>query len=287
MTAREGRRSPSRRSSPRQRRSRRSSVPGTPIRSASARRRAPAGAPRTPRRTCRHRGRPRSSGSSATCTGMPVSWRSRSSRPRSRAPPPVSTMPRSMMSPASSGGVWSRVARTASTIACSGSSRAWRTSALETTTVRGRPETMSRPRISASGSSGSGNAEPRVILTSSAVRSPSIRRVLLLHPGHDRLVEVVARGADRQRGDDPAQRDDGDLGGAAAHVDDHVAGGLVHGQPGADRGRHRLLDDVDPAGAGLVAGLLDGALLDRGDPAGDADRPSAAWRSSGGGAPAG
>ena len=34
---------------------------------------------------------------------------------------------------------------------------------------------MSRPRISASGSSGSGNAEPRVILTSSAVRSPSIR----------------------------------------------------------------------------------------------------------------
>ena len=34
---------------------------------------------------------------------------------------------------------------------------------------------MSRPRISASGSLVSGNAVPRVILTSSAVRSPSIR----------------------------------------------------------------------------------------------------------------
>ena len=34
---------------------------------------------------------------------------------------------------------------------------------------------MSRPRISASGSSCVGNAEPRVILTSSAVRSPSMR----------------------------------------------------------------------------------------------------------------
>ncbi len=34
---------------------------------------------------------------------------------------------------------------------------------------------MSRPRISASGSVGSGKADPRVILISSAVRSPSIR----------------------------------------------------------------------------------------------------------------
>ena len=123
---------PSRRS----RRGRRSPGPSVPP---AARRRAPAAAPRTPRRTCRRPCATEVSGSSATCTGMPVSWRSRSSRPRSSAPPPVSTMPRSMMSPASSGGVWSRVARTASTIACSGSSRACRTSALETTTVRGQP----------------------------------------------------------------------------------------------------------------------------------------------------
>ena len=59
-------------------------------------------------------------------------------------------------------------------IACNGSSSAWRTSAEEMTTLRGSPLTMSRPRISASGSSGSGNAEPRATLISSAVRSPSI-----------------------------------------------------------------------------------------------------------------
>src|SRR4051794_795354 len=115
------------------------------------------------------------SGSSAMCTGIPVSCRSRSSRPRSSAPPPVSTSPRSMMSPASSGGVWSSVVRTASTIACSGSSSAIRTSAEDTTTVLGSPEIMSRPRTSASGSCVNGNAEPSVILISSAVRSPSIR----------------------------------------------------------------------------------------------------------------
>ena len=153
----------------------------------------------------------------------------------------------------------------------SGSSSAWRSSELETTTVRGRPETMSRPRISASGSLGSGKAEPRVIFISSAVRSPSIREYsFFIHAmiAWSRSSPAVRT---RQAGDDAAEADHRDLGGAAADVDDHVAGGLVHGQPGADRGRHRLLDDVDPAGAGLVAGLLDRALLDGGDAARHAD----------------
>ena len=114
-----------------------------------------------------------------------------------------------------------------------------------------------------------GGAEGHLDLLGGAL--PEHQGVLLLHPRDDRLVEVVAGGADRQAGDDAAQGDHGDLGGAAADVDDHVAGGLVDGQPGADRGGHRLLDDVDPAGAGLVAGLLDRALLDGGDPAGHAD----------------
>src|ERR1044072_7820146 len=39
-----------------------------------------------------------SSGRSVRGMGMPVSWRSRSSSPLSSAPPPVMTMPRSMMS---------------------------------------------------------------------------------------------------------------------------------------------------------------------------------------------
>ena len=80
-----------------------------------------------------------------------------------------------MMSPESSGGVRSRVVLTASTTALTGSSIARRISSAVTTTVRGRPVTRSRPRISACGSSGVGKAEPMAILISSAVRSPSMR----------------------------------------------------------------------------------------------------------------
>src|ERR1022692_964469 len=115
-----------------------------------------------------------SSGLSATCTGMPVSSRIRSSSPRSRAPPPVSTIPRSMTSPASSGGHLSSVVLTASTIRFSGSSIARRTSSAEISVVFGSPLTRSLPRISARGSSAEGNAEPIAILISSAVRSPSM-----------------------------------------------------------------------------------------------------------------
>jgi hypothetical protein len=79
-----------------------------------------------------------------------------------------------MMSPASSGGVLSSVVLTASTMSCSGSSSACRTSADDTVTLRGSPDTRSRPRTSASGSSANGNADPKVIFTSSAVRSPSM-----------------------------------------------------------------------------------------------------------------
>ncbi len=100
---------------------------------------------------------------------------------------------------------------------------------------------------------------------------PQHQGVLLLHPRDDRLVELVAGRADAERRHDAAEGDDRDLGGAAADVDHHVAGGLVDRQPGADRGRHRLLDDVDPAAARLVAGLLDRTLLDRGDAARHAD----------------
>ena len=77
-----------------------------------------------------------------------------------------------MMSDASSGGVRSSVSLTASMICDSGSSSAWRISSLVSTTVFGRPETMSRPRISACTSSSIGYAEPISSLTSSAVCWP-------------------------------------------------------------------------------------------------------------------
>jgi hypothetical protein len=62
-----------------------------------------------------------------------------------------------------------------------------------------------------------------------------------------------------------------DLGGAAADVHHHVPGGLVDRQAGPDGRGHRLLDDVHPAGAGLVPGFLDRALLHPGDAAGHRD----------------
>ena len=43
------------------------------------------------------------------------------------------------------------------------------------------------------------------------------------------------------------------------------------GQAGADGGRHRLLDEVAAARAGVEGGVVDGALFDLGDAAGDAD----------------
>ena len=72
------------------------------------------------------------------------------------------------------------------------------------------------------------------------------------------------------RHDDPAERDHRDLARAAADVDDHRAGGLAHRQAGADRGRHRLLDQVGLARAGAQARLLDRALLHAGDARGHA-----------------
>ena len=95
--------------------------------------------------------------------------------------------------------------------------------------------------------------------------------VLALDVVDDRLVELVAADADRLRHDDAAERDHRHLAGAAADVHHHVAGGLAHRQAGADRRRHRLLDQVGLARSGRQAGLLDGALLDPGHPGGHAD----------------
>ena len=130
---------------------------------------------------------------------------------------------------------------------------------------------MSRPRISASGSSGSGKAEPRVILTSSAVRSPSIREYsFFIHATIAWSRSSPAVRMDRLVTMPPREMT------ATSVVPPPTSTTMLPvawwtGQPGADRGGHRLLDDVDPAGAGLVAGLLDRPLLDGGDAARHAD----------------
>ncbi len=73
---------------------------------------------------------------------------------------------------------------------------------------------------------------------------PDQQLVLALDVIDDRLVHLVAAHAQRLRDDDPAQGDDGDLGRAAADVDNHVSRRLRDRKSRADRGGHRLLDQV-------------------------------------------
>src|SRR5215210_8709307 len=95
--------------------------------------------------------------------------------------------------------------------------------------------------------------------------------VLGLDVADDRLVHLVPADAERLADDDAAEADHGDLGGAAADVHDHVPGRLGDGEPGTDRGGHRLLDQVRLARTRRERRLLDRALLDARDPGGDAD----------------
>ena len=95
--------------------------------------------------------------------------------------------------------------------------------------------------------------------------------VLTLDVVDDRLVHLVAADAQRLRDDDAAERDDGDLGRAAADVDDHVPRRFGNGKSRADRRGHRLLDQIRLACAGAQRRFLDGALLDAGDARRDAD----------------
>ena len=106
-----------------------------------------------------------------------------------------------------------------------------------------------------------------------------------LHVLNDRIVHGVAGDADRSAVDDAGQRDDGDVGRAAADIDDHVPGCLGHRQPGADRSGHRLVDEMDFSRLGPVGAVLDGAPLHRRDLGRHADddpradpRPQAAMR---------
>ncbi len=110
-------------------------------------------------------------GSSAMHTGSPVSSRIRLSRFFSKAPPPASTMPRSMMSAESSGGVRSSATLIALTMVETHSLNASRISLSSTVTVSGMPSMKFRPLISMVSGLSSAYAEPISILICSAVRS--------------------------------------------------------------------------------------------------------------------
>ncbi|MNC76615.1 hypothetical protein D3C75_1283710 [compost metagenome] len=84
-------------------------------------------------------------------------------------------MPRSIISAASSGGHFSRVTFTASTMLFTVSARASATSREVTAMVFGRPLTRSRPRISMDSARSPGIAEPISSFICSEVRSPMAR----------------------------------------------------------------------------------------------------------------
>src|SRR4051794_3684260 len=111
-------------------------------------------------------------GESARNARMCVSAATRSAKPRSSEPPPASRIPWRTMSPASSGGVSSSVAWTAAMMSVSGEAIALRTSSLPRLSLRGRPDSRSRPRMSTSSSVSSGAADPTASLIASALCEP-------------------------------------------------------------------------------------------------------------------
>ena len=121
--------------------------------------------------------------SSATMVWMPVRAVISLSKPSTRLPPPVMTIPLSEISATSSGGVRSSTPWTASRIRSTGSSKASSISVEEMVSVLGRPVSRQRPFTSMEVSSSLGNTQPICIFIISAVRSPTstlcLRRIYL------------------------------------------------------------------------------------------------------------
>src|ERR1700730_4824796 len=87
----------------------------------------------------------------------------------------------------------------------------------------------------------------------------------------DRLVHLVPGHAHRAGENHSGKRNHGDLGGAAADINNHVARGLGNWESGADSRRHRFLDQVYLPGAGGFGRLAQRALFDPADARGGAD----------------
>jgi hypothetical protein len=87
----------------------------------------------------------------------------------------------------------------------------------------------------------------------------------------DSLVEFVAGHAHTAAEDDTCEGNKGDFGCSAADVDDHVAGGLLNGEPDADSRGHRFFNEINFARPGVRSGIFDRALFHFRDPGRDGD----------------
>ena len=72
------------------------------------------------------------------------------------------------------------------------------------------------------------------------------------HMVDDGFIKIIAGGADGFADGDVGQGDDGDLGGAAADIDDHAGLGFGDGEAGADARGHGFFDEIDFACAGAL-----------------------------------
>ncbi len=97
----------------------------------------------------------------------------------------------------------------------------------------------------------------------SAVESPIIRFSCAAQILDDGFVHLVAGFAQRARPDQAAERQHGDFRGAAADIDHHAAGRIVDLQTRAERGGHRLFDQLHAARAGGLRAFQNGAALNR------------------------
>ena len=95
--------------------------------------------------------------------------------------------------------------------------------------------------------------------------------VLLAHVIHDRLVEAVAAYTHAAPRHNVVHGDDRGLGGAAAHVHHHVAGGRANGQPCTIGSSQWLGNQIGSARARLHGGVVHGAFLHTGNAARGAD----------------
>ena len=81
----------------------------------------------------------------------------------------------------------------------------------------------------------------------------------------DRIVKIIARDAHRFADGNIGQRNDGDLGRAAADIDDHAGRRFGDRQPRADRGGHRFFDEVHAARTGALGAVEHRAFFNRGN----------------------
>ena len=204
-------------------------------------------------------------------TGRPVSSRMRLSRFFSSAPPPVSTMPRSLISAESSGGVRSRATRTAFRIVATHSLKRFANFAV---VDRDGPR-HAFDQVAAFHFHGQRffqrirRADLHLDLFRGALADEQV--VLALQVLHDRFVHLIAGDAHGTRVNDAAHGDDRDVRRAAADVHDHVAGRLFDRQARADGRSHGLLHQINFAGARAIRGVLHRALFHRRNFAGHSD----------------